>query len=70
MKIVVKGTKPVPYWCGMWRCIHCGTVYEVGINDQKKVKYHDDQRDGESLSVHCEVCEVQRYLVRQKGRTA
>lgn len=69
MKIILRGKPPPKYpWCGCWKCHYCNSVIELNDGDGPTgVTYSDDQRDGESVTIECPVCEVNRSLSRHRN---
>jgi len=69
MKIVKKGVRPPKYhWVGQWSCGYCQSIIELEESDDpKKVKWDDDQRDGESVTITCPVCGERRTMSRAKA---
>lgn len=69
MKIVREGIRPPTYhWIGQWECYYCRSIIQLEASDDPDtIRWHDDQRDGESVEMTCPVCEEKRFLHRVGG---
>jgi rubredoxin len=71
VKIIQKGVvRPKYNWMRRrWQCGSCNTVVEFEEGDADTLRYTDDQRDGESITTNCPLCNVKRYFYPVKYAT-